>query len=167
MKSLVNVKNILLLAGLFFILSCEKPDIADDPVLVEQLMVKSSDTIQTDSHKYFLETELSRNLMPGGPVAGRRKLVAYITMVNADRLPVSPYISIAKLYVINKTTIWTSVPQKSSSLNIPDYKFPTVSTGGPEWQIDIYVDVVAEVFNDQTKQKILIKILNQKIEALY
>ena len=42
-----------------------------------------------------------------------------------------------------------------------------VSIEGPEWLTDIYVDVIAEIFNNQTKQKILIKKLDQKIEALY
>ena len=105
--------------------------------------------------------------MPGGPIPTKRKLVALISIVNADSLPISVNISITNLYVINGTSIWTSVPHEYTSLNIPDYKLSKVSTDGPEWETDIYVDVVAEVFNNQTKQKILIKKLDQKIEALY
>jgi hypothetical protein len=167
MRNLVNILNAVLVSGFLTLLSCEKPDIFDDPVLAEQLLTSSFDTILTDSHEYFLETELSRNLMPGGPIPTKRKLVAFISLVNADSLPISENISITKLYVINGSLIWTSVPHESSSSNITDYKLSRVSTDGPEWETDIYVSVVAEITNNRTKQRILIKKLDQKIEALY
>ena len=167
MKVTFNILGTVLLIGSLVLSSCEKPDITDDPVFAEQLVTNSVDTILIDSHKYFLETELSRNLMPGGPVQTKRKLVALISLVNADSLQISVNISITNLYVINGTSIWTSVPHEYNSLNIPDYKLMKVSTEGPEWSTDIYVDVVAEIFNNQTKQKTLIKKLDQKIEALY
>jgi len=167
MRFSTNILNAVLLIGTLALSSCEKPDITDDPVFAEQLLTNSVDTILIDSHRYFFETELSRNLMPGGPIPTKRKLVAYISLVNADSLSVSANISITKLYVINNSSIWTSIPHEYSSLNTPVYKLIKVSTDGPEWATDIYVDVVAEVFNNQTKQKILIKKLNQKIEALY
>lgn len=162
-----NILKAVLLIGYFALSSCEKPDITDDPVLAQQLLTNSVDTILIDSHRYFLETELSRNLMPGGPIPTKRKLVAYILLVNADSLYVSANISITKLYIINNSSIWTSIPNEYSSLNSPIYKLIKVSTDGPEWATDIFVDVVAEVFNNQTKQEILIKKLDQKIEALY
>jgi len=167
MKVSSNILRAVLLIGFPVLFSCEKPDLIDDPVFAEQLLTNSFDTILIDSHWYFLETELSRNLMPGGPIPTKRKLVALISIVNVDSLPLSVNISITKLYIINGTSIWTSVPREYTSLNIPDYKLSKVSTDGPEWETDIYVDVVAEVFNNQTKQKILIKKLDQKIEALY
>ena len=119
MRILVNILKAILILGFLSLLSCEKPDITDDPVLAEQLLINSIDTILIDSHIYFLETELSRNLMPGGPIPTKRKLVAYISLVNADSLLVSANISITKLYVINNSSIWTSIPHEYSSLNIP------------------------------------------------
>jgi hypothetical protein len=167
MRILNNILKAILVFGALSLYSCEKPDITDDPVLVEQLVTNSVDTILIDSHKYFLETELNRDFMPSGPIPTKRKLTAFISMVNADSLPISGNISITKLYVINDTLIWTSVPHESSSSNIPDYKLSYVSTEGPEWVTDIYVNVVAEIFNNQTEQRILIKKLDQIIEALY
>ena len=167
MKATSNIISTVLFIGSLFLFSCEKPDITDDPFFAEQLITNSVDTILIDSHRYFLETELSRNLMPGGPIPTKRKLVALISLANADSLPISVNISITNLYVINDTSIWTSVPHEYTSLNIPDYKLIKVSTDGPEWETDIYVDVVAEITNNQTKQKILIKKRDQKIEALY
>ena len=167
MKATSKIVRTVLLIGSIFLFSCEKPDITDDPFFAEQLLTNSVDTILIDSHRYFLETELSRNLMPGGPIPTKRKLVAHISLVNADSLPISDNLSITKLYVINISSIWTSVPHDYSSLNIPDYKLIKISTDGPEWETDIYVDVVTEITDNQTKQKILIKKLDQKIEALY
>ena len=167
MKVSSNILGTVLLIGSLVLSSCEKPDITDDPLFAEQLLTNSVDTILIDSHRYFLETELSRNLMPGGPIPTKRKLVAHISIVNADSLPISENISITNLYVINGSSIWTSVPHEYSFLNIPDYKLIKVSTEGPEWSTDIYVDVVAEITNNQTKQRILIKKQDQKIEALY
>jgi hypothetical protein len=162
-----KILRIVLLMGSLLLYSCQKPDITDDPFLAEQLLTNSVDTILIDSHRYFLETELSRNLMPGGPVPTKRKLVALISLVNADSLLISGNISITNLYVINGTSVWTSIPHEYVSLNIPDYKLIKVSTDGPEWETDIYVDVVTEITNNQTKQKTLIKKRDQKIEALY
>jgi hypothetical protein len=162
-----KILRIVVLIGSLLLYSCQKPDITDDPFLAEQLLTNSVDTILIDSHRYFLETELSRNLMPGGPVPTKRKLVALISLVNADSLLISGNISITNLYVINGTSVWTSIPHEYVSLNIPDYKLIKVSTDGPEWETDIYVDVVTEITNNQTKQKTLIKKRDQKIEALY
>ena len=167
MKVSSNILRTVLLIGSLVLFSCEKPDITEDPLLAEQLLTNSVDTILIDSHRYFLETELSRNLMPGGPIPTKRKLRAFISLINADSLSISENISILKLYVINGTSIWTSVPRESSSSYIPEYKLFRVSTDGPEWQTDIYVDVVAEVLNNLTIQKILIIKRDQKIEAAY
>ena len=167
MRNLLHTLKLILLLVSLSLSSCEKPDLNDNPILAEQLLTNSTDTILIDSHKYFLETELSRNLMPGGPIPTKRKLVAFISLVNADSLPIPGNISISKLYVINGTVIWTSVPHDSNSSYIPDYKLSKVSNEGPEWETDILVDVVAEIVNNQTKQKHLILKLDQKIEALY
>ena len=167
MKVSSNILGTVLLIGSLVLSSCEKPDITDDPLFAEQLLTNSIDTILIDSHRYFLETDLSRNLMPGGPIPTKRKLVALVFIVNADSLSISENISITNLYVINGTLIWISVPHEYSSLNIPDYKIIKVSAEGPEWSTDIYVDVVAEITDNQTKQRILIKKQDQKIEALY
>jgi len=167
MRNLFHSLTAILLLISLFLLSCEKPEVNDDPLLAEQLLTNSNDTILIDEHKYFLEAELSRNLMPGGPIPTKRKLVAFISLVNADSLPIPADISITKLYLINGTVIWTSVPHDSNSSYFPDYKLSKVSNDGPEWATDILVDVVAEVFDSQTKQKHQIKKLDQKIEALY
>ena len=133
MKVTTNILGTVLLIVSLVLSSCEKPDINDDPLFAGQLLTNSVDTILIDSHSHFLETELSRNLMPGGPIPTRRKLVALISLVNADSLPVSEDIEITNLYVINGTSIWTSVPHEYISSNIPEYKLMKVSKDGAKW----------------------------------
>ncbi len=147
--------------------SCERPNVTDDSTLIKEVYSNSLDTLLIDSHRYFLETDLSRNLMPGGPILTKRKLVAHLYLVNADSLQIPPEISITKLYVINGSLIWTSIPDDSNQPNVPDYKLDKVSSDGPEWETDIFVDVVAEVSNSSKNSKYLIIKRNQKIEALY
>jgi hypothetical protein len=148
-------------------ISCEKPDISDDSNLLQELYSNSNDTLLLDAHKYFLETDLSRNLMPGGPIPIKRKLVALIFLVNADSLQIPTNISITKLYVIKGSLIWISSPHDSNQTYVPEFKLDKVSTDGPEWETDIFVDVVAEVFNNSAKDKYFIIARQQKIEALY
>ena len=157
MKNDGYVLTILSLLTILFWTSCERPDISDDSILVQKLLANSYDTLLIDSHTYFLETDLSRNLMPGGPLPTKRKLVALIYLINADSLQIPPNISITRLYVIKGSMIWTSNPHDSNQTNVPDYKLDKVSTDGPEWETDILVDVVVEVFNNSTKDKKLLK----------
>ncbi len=167
MKNFNLILNFLSLITILFALSCERPNVTDDSTLIKEVYSNSFDTLLIDSHRYFLETELSRNLMPGGPLPTKRKLVALLYLVNADSLQIPPEISITKLYVINGSLIWTSIPNDSNQSNVPDYKIDKVSIDGPEWETDIFVDVVAEVSNSSKNSKYLIIKRNQKIEALY
>lgn len=105
--------------------------------------------------------------MPGGPIPTKRKLVALIFLVNADSSLIPPNISVTKLYVIKGSLIWISTPHASNQTYVPEFKLDKVSTDGPEWETDIFVDVVAEVFNNSTKDKDFIIARQQKIEALY
>jgi len=146
--------------------SCEKPDIIVDSSILKTLYDNSHDTLIIDNSKYFLETDLSRNLMPGGPIPTKRRLVALIFLVNADSLPVSSNIMINRLYIINDQLIWTSIPNDSNQPHVPDYKLDKVSIDGPQWETDIYVDVVVEIKNASTGDKYLLIARQQLIQKL-
>ena len=168
MKTIIYIFLPIFFMILIAIESCEKPDITDDPELAQELLSKSVDTLVIESHKYFLETDLSRNLMPGGPVPTKRKLVAILSLVNADSIKISDNISISKLYIINGSSIWTSCPHDPADPSgTPEYKLTKVSTDGPEWDTDIYVDVISEVLNIVTNNKTWIIAKDQIINALY
>ena len=149
------------------IVSCEKPDVKEDQNLVEKLYSSSQDTITIDSHNYFLETYLSRDFMPGGPIPKNSRLAALIYLVNSDSLKISNNITISKLFVINGSLIWTSIPHDPNDLYVPEYKLVRVSIDGPEWETDIFVNVVAEIHNSLTDKVDYIIARNQKIEGTY
>ena len=163
MNTILNIKIALSLVTMIAMLSCEKPNVIEDPDLVNSLYTNSNDTIKIGMSKYILETDLSRNLMPGGPIPTKRPLVALIFLVNTDSLPISSNINITKLYVIKNQLIWTSSPVDSNQPYVPDFKLDKVSNDGPEWEPDIHVNVVVEVVNNMTKDKYLLIVRDQII----
>jgi len=147
--------------------SCVKPEYLDDANLAEELHSKSSDTITTDSHSYFLESFLTRNLMPGGPIPNESKLVGLIYLVNSDSLQISSNISPSKLYVINGTKIWASNPVDANLEAVPDYKLDLKSINGPEWSVGLKVDVILEIFSQSNKTSYYIINKDKIITGLY
>lgn len=167
MKIKISFIFTLALSFVISLMSCEKPDIIEDLDLLNSLYTNSSDTIYIESSKYILETDLSRNLMPGGPIPTKRPLSALVFLVNTDSLQISSDIDIGKLYVIKDRLIWSSDPADYNDPYVPEYKLGKVSNDGPVWNTDIYVDVVAEVIDRSTDDKYLVIAKHQYIEALY
>ena len=154
--------RLFLLLILIAVVSCEKPDISDDQNLVNDLYTNSTDTIIVGTNEYFLETSLSRNFMPGA--FKNRSLVAVAYLVNADSLPISKYLSVTYLYVIKNGLVWISAPDVLHDAYLAEFKLGSVSNDGPEWETNIYVDVIAEISDRLTKDKYLIIARHQYIE---
>ncbi len=164
MKILSYLRFTVLLTSIFLFISCEKPDVSENSNLVSSLLANSNDTIEIGTRKYIIETDLSRDFMPG--YQHKRPLVALIFLVNIDSLPIPSNIDISKLYVIKDQLVWTSNPSDSNQPQVPDFKLDKLRNDGPEWDVNIYVDVVAEVINKSTSDKILIIARQQKIQRL-
>jgi hypothetical protein len=164
MKTINDLRFTVLLTFLVLLVSCEKPDVSENSNLVNSLHANSNDTIEIGTSKYILETDLSRDFMPG--YQHKRQLVALVFLVNIDSLPIPSNIDISKLYVIKDQLIWTSNPVDSNQPQVPDFKLDKLRNDGPEWDVNIYVDVVAEVINKSTSDKILIIARQQKIQRL-
>jgi len=162
MNTLSDLRFTVLLTFLILLVSCEKPDVSENSNLVNSLQANSNDTIEIGTSKYILETYLSRDFMPG--YQHKRPLVALIFLVNIDSLPIPSNIDISKLYVIKDKLIWTSNPVDSNQPQVPDFKLDKLRNDGPEWDVNIYVDVVAEVINKSTSDKVLIIARQQKIQ---
>jgi Uma2 family endonuclease len=105
-------------------------------------------------------------MMPGGPIPTKRRLSALVFLVRADSLAISTKITAGKLYVINYPQIWISKPGDSNISQVPDYKLAKISIDGPEWDTDIYVDVVIEVVNNSTNDSYLLIARHQYIQKL-
>jgi hypothetical protein len=166
MNSFAGNLTILFLLTVPCLTSCDKPDVTEDPDLLNSLYANSDDTLKIGKRELILETDLSRNLMPGGPIPTKRPLVALIFLVDIDSLPITPGINITRLYVIKDQLIWISKPVDSNQPRVPDFKLDKVSNDGPEWETGIYVDVVVEVVNNPPDEKYLLIARHQYIMKL-
>lgn len=162
MKNLGNRLIILVVMLSCLLASCEKPNISDDSNLLKELYANSVDTLMINTDKYFLETYLYRNFMPGA--FKERGLGAVVFLVHSDSTSIPSGLNISKLYVIQNQYIWISTPRNSIDSFIPDYKQSKVSTEGPEWDTEINVDVIVEILNTSTKEKYFLVAKNQDIE---
>ena len=150
---------------ILILISCEKPDkplISEDPNLLSDLYSLSNDTLKIGNKKYFTETYLCRDFFLGFPIQKIRPLIAVIHLIDFDSTEISTDIDISKLYVINGNSIWISKPEERQYLL--NYILENVSNNGPEWETGIFVDVVAEISNNITRDKSLIIKKHQYIE---
>ena len=138
--------------------SCEKDNINGevvvDPKLLSKIYSESTDTLLFQSNYYVLETELYRDFFPSGGSypKKRRPLIASIYLVNIDSLPISTDLEIKKLYVINNQQIWIAALSNRVQTDVPNYKLGKLNSNGPEWDTNIYVDVVLEIKNVLTTE---------------
>jgi hypothetical protein len=150
-RNLIFISLLITLIG-----SCRKydlnGDVVDDSRLLEKLYLNAKDTIEIDNQNFILETELYRDFFPGDPGRNTR-LFASIYLVNIDSSLISKKFEIKSLNVINENQIWISTPKLQEDNSVPVYKVYGLSKNGPEWDTDIYVDVVIAV-KDLSTEKI-------------
>ncbi len=171
----VNFYYYVSLLTILFIItnySCQEDnlegEIINDPALVEKLYANSSDTINIENQKLILETEIYRNFTPdGGPFNEKdRRLIAPIWIVNTDSTHITRKLSVSKLYIINNHQVWTSDPDTNPENTTPVYKSFFISKGGPEWEPEIYVDVVISIIDLANNNEKFIIARNQIIEKV-
>jgi len=134
------------------IVSCEKPSVFEDEDLIYSLYQEAEDTLALDGSHYFLETYLYRNLMPGGPIPGERPLVSLLYLINTDSLEISDELKIDKLYVINGSLVFKSIPEYNEDHSVANYKQSLICRKGPEWDTGIRVDVIISIIQQSTKE---------------
>ena len=151
--------------------SCQKDniegEIINDPVLIENLYKNSSDTVIIDNQKLIIETNIYRDFFPGGPINDKdRRLVAQIYIVNIDSNLITQNFLASKLYVINDDQAWTSKPKTKHDESGFEYKTYLVSTGGPEWETGIHVDIVVSITDLTNNDEKFLIVRNQIIEKI-
>jgi len=165
------MKNILgksLIVTIFVALlsACEKPSVIEDAELLNRLMVNSVDTLVYNSSKHVIEAEAYRNFFPGSSIPSKRPLIASVSLVNLDSVRISTDLDITKLYIIKDPIIWVSSPTSTNSQSIPEYKLSKFSTDGPEWDTNILVDVVLEIWNSVNRESYLMIVRDITIERI-
>jgi hypothetical protein len=165
------MKNILgksLIVTIFVALlsACEKPSVIEDAELLNRLMANSVDTLVYNSSKHVIEAEAYRNFFPGSSIPTKRPLIASVSLVNLDSVRISTDLDITKLYIIKDPIIWVSSPTSTNSQSIPEYKLSKFSNDGPEWDTNILVDVVLEIWNSVNRESYLMIVRDITIERI-
>jgi hypothetical protein len=160
----------LMLACLYvslFTASCERDNISGDVVINGKmhvfLYVASHDTLEINGSPCILETSLYRDFFPGVYAHRNHSLIASVSIVNTDSMAISKRTVFRRLFVIHDEKIWISVPRNDPSTIQEVFKLGKLSTDGPEWGPDEYVDVVAELGEDNTSPSHFLIARNQKI----
>ena len=129
-------------------------------------MTKSVDTLVYNSSKHVIEAEAYRDFFPGSSIPTKRPLIASVSLVHLDSVRISPDLDITKMYIINNPLIWVSSPISASSQSIPEYKLSKFSNDGPEWDTNILVDVVLEIWNSVNRESYLMIVRDITIERI-
>ena len=134
---------------LLFLFSCEKIElsgnIVNDPELLNYLYDHATDTILIENQQLLMETYLYRNFTPGVfPSEKNHRLIVSLSIVNIDSLGITEKLKAKELFVIKGEQIWKSIPRDDNNYS-PEFKKNLISRNGPEWDTDIYVDVVLKI----------------------
>jgi hypothetical protein len=160
-----SIKFILIVC--FIIVACEKDDkpvISEDPILLAELLNSSTDTIEIGPNKLILKTYLQRDFMPSIPSSGKHPLIASVRMTDIDSVQISSDLDISKVYVIKENSIWISIPKNLTNSNTSNFILKRVCDNGPEWETNIYVDVVIEITSKSSNNKYLLISKHQYID---
>jgi hypothetical protein len=159
-------KSLLITLLATFLSACEKPSVIDDAELLDRLMTKSVDTLVYNSSKHVIEAEVYRNFFPGSSIPTKRPLIAQVNLVNLDSVRISTDLDIIKMYIIRDPLIWVSSPTSTNCQSIPEYKLSKFSNDGPEWDTNILVDVVLEIWNSVNRESYLMMVRDITIERI-
>lgn len=165
MKNIFN-KPLLITLLVALLSACEKPSVVDDTELLNRLTTNSVDTLVYNSSKHVIEAEVYRNFFPGSSIPTKRPLIASVSLVNLDSVRISTDLDITKMYIIRDPLIWVSSPTSTSSLSTPEYKLSKFSNDGPEWDTNILVDVVLEIWNSVKSENYLMIVRDIPIERI-
>ncbi|MGE5406930.1 MAG: hypothetical protein ACM3NR_04375 [Methanosarcina sp.] len=140
------------------VISSRKIDYAENTRLLKLLYENSNDTVSIDTSNYILETYLFK-------IPDKHALVALIYLVNPDNFQICTNISTTGIYVVNNNTVWTSSAADIDAKE-PKFRLSEISTFGPGWDTEIFVDVIAEITINSSKNKYLVIARHQYFEAL-
>ncbi len=155
MKNQIAIFSIIIVVILFFftLSSCEKDpidgDIVIDNELLDILYSESTDTLVIANQRFVLNTELYRNFFPGG-APRTRPLIAHTYIVDIDSIQIPDNIDVTKLYIVNNGQIWIPSPDACDNCSYPDFQLHNTYTDGPEWETNIYVDVIIKITDFNT-----------------
>jgi hypothetical protein len=128
---------------------------------IRQIKKKAVNTLTIGSNTLVLEAYLWRDFMPGNTQNG---LISINWLIDAKSVKIPNDINMVKQYVIYKDLVWIAdYENETPTPDLPEYKKEKISRNGPEWETDIYVNVIAQIHDYRTNKDYYIKLENVKI----
>jgi hypothetical protein len=142
-------------------------DIINDLKEAQNLIDKSNDTITIDNQYLILETDIYRNLTPGGPLSKRdTRIVVPFWVVNIDSTLITDKFELSQLYIILENQIWISQPMIEKESYEVENRLHGISKSGPEWQTGLSVDIVLKMIDFETNEDKYLIARDQIIEKV-
>lgn len=164
------IGRFLLVAVFISLLSCIKEDSSEkddinynirlDKELVQQLNTDAYDTLIIESGSYILDAYIWRDFQPISPLNGK-PMFSINWLINIDSVKIPDNLDLIKQFVINKDSIWISDYKNDTRPIQPLYKIEKYSNSGPKWGPNIYVDVIAQIYDSQTDKVYFLKCKNK------
>ena len=140
---------ILLSLGMLLAISCEKKE------QILQIRESAVETLTIGSNSFVLDAYLWRDFMPGNSQNG---MISINWLISTESIKIPDNISMVKQYVFYEDKIWVAnYENEAPAPSLPEYKLERISRNGPKWEPRIYVDVISQIYDSQTKKNYYIE----------
>ena len=140
------MKNVIvILFTLILLSSCIFPVYTNPKI--DKLIELAVDTLEVNNEKYTLDAFVWRDFMPGD--IEDHSMYSVTTLTRVDSLAIPSDIQMIEQYVIQNLSIWEAeYLDRIDSLST--FQIRRGSSGGPEWEIGSYVNVISKISDIDT-----------------
>lgn len=128
-----------------------------DKELILQIKEKAVDTLTIGPNSFVLAAYLWRDFMPVSPPNGK-PMISINWLISTDSVKIPYNISMERQYVIYEDKIWVAdYENEAPTPSLPIFKLERVSRNGPKWEPRIYVDVISQIHDSESKKDYFIE----------
>lgn len=143
------------------LVSCDKnSDEIDNGIDKEQIALiksKAVETLTIGSNTFVLGAYLWRDFQPICPEDGQ-PMTSLNHLVDVGMVDIPDNISMIKQYVFYGDLVWVADYDEDVILpDFPKYKQERISSGGPKWGPEVYVDVISQIYDSDTGESYFIE----------
>ena len=117
----------------------------------ELIPIEAVDTLIIGSNSFILDAFLWRDFMPISPPDGQ-PMISINWLICTNEIAIPDNISLVKQFVIFGDLVWKAYYTDEEGVPQPAHKIQRVSRNGPKWGPNIYVDVIAQVYDSNTNK---------------
>ena len=142
---------IIVVALLFLSFNLEKCTLIDKGQ-ISQIKKNAVDTLIIGSNSFVLEAYIWRDFQPMCPENGR-PMISINRLISTNSVKIPDNISMIKQYVIYKNKVWeANYDNETQTTDLTGYEIERMSSDGPLWGPEIYVDVISLIHDSKTKK---------------